>query len=341
MSDLKPVIMQLSSGDTLSEDEARAAFSIVMSGAATPAQIGAFLMALRVRGESVNEITGGVRVMREQALKVNAPANAIDVVGTGGDGHGTYNVSTAVALVIAALGVPVAKHGNRKASSLSGTADVLQMLGLNLDITPDQISDCIDKAGIGFMFAQAHHAAMKHVAPVRADLGIKSIFNLMGPLSNPAGVKHHLIGVYASHLAPVFAEVLRNLSSTRAWVVHGSDGMDELTTTGPSHVAELKDGHIKLFDVSPSDAGLSLASLEDLKGGDPAYNAKAVHRLLDGERGPYRDIVLLNAAAALIVADKVTALKDGAAMAAAALDDGRAKATLAKLVAASNGDANV
>lgn len=341
MSDLKPVIMQLSSGDTLSEDEARDAFSIVMSGAATPAQIGAFLMALRVRGESVNEITGGVRVMREQALKVSAPATAIDVVGTGGDGHGTYNVSTAVALVVAALGVPVAKHGNRKASSLSGTADVLQMLGLNLDITPDQISDCIDKAGIGFMFAQAHHAAMKHVAPVRADLGIKSIFNLMGPLSNPAGVSHHLIGVYANHLTPIFAEVLRNLGSTRAWVVHGSDGMDELTTTGPSHVAELKDGHITLFDVSPADAGLSLATLDDLKGGDPEFNAKAVHRLLEGELGPYRDIVLLNAAAALIVADKTTSLKDGAAMAAAALDEGRAKATLAKLVAVSNGVAGV
>lgn len=341
MSDLKPVIMQLSSGDTLSEDEARDAFSIVMSGAATPAQIGALLMALRVRGESVNEITGGVRVMREQALKVSAPGHAIDVVGTGGDGHGTYNVSTAVALVIAALGVPVAKHGNRKASSLSGTADVLQRLGLNLDITPDQISDCIDKAGIGFMFAQAHHAAMKHVAPVRADLGIKSIFNLMGPLSNPAGVSHHLIGVYANHLTPIFAEVLRNLGSTRAWVVHGSDGMDELTTTGPSHVAELKDGHITLFDVSPADAGLSLATLDDLKGGDPEFNAKAVHRLLEGELGPYRDIVLLNAAAALIVADKTTSLKDGAAMAAAALDEGRAKATLAKLVAVSNGVAGV
>lgn len=337
MSDLKPIIARLSTGEPLDEETARDAFSIIMSGGASQAQIGAFLMGLRVRGESISEITAGVRVMRDQALWVKAPAAAIDIVGTGGDGHGTYNVSTAVALVVASLGVPVAKHGNRKASSLSGTADVLQMLGLNLEAKPDQITACIEEAGIGFMFAQAHHSAMKHVAPVRTELGFKSVFNLLGPLSNPAGVTHHLIGVYAPQLTATFAEVLRKLGSHRAWVVHGSDGMDELTTTGPSHVAELKDGHIRLFDVAPDDAGLPRATLDELKGGDPAQNAAAIHRLFDGERSAYRDIVLLNAAAALIVAGKVTGLRDGVTLAAGALDDGRAKATLAKLVALSNG----
>ncbi|MGB5093861.1 MAG: anthranilate phosphoribosyltransferase [Parvibaculum sp.] len=340
MSDLKPIILRLSTGEPLDEETARDAFSIIMSGGASPAQIGAFLMGLRVRGESVSEITAGVRVMRDRALWVKAPADAIDIVGTGGDGHGTYNVSTAVALVVASLGVPVAKHGNRKASSLSGTADVLQRLGLNLEAKPDRITACIEEAGIGFMFAQAHHSAMKHVAPVRTELGFKSVFNLLGPLSNPAGVTHHLIGVYAPQLTATFAEVLRKLGSHRAWVVHGSDGMDELTTTGPSHVAELKDGHIRLFDVAPDDAGLPRATLDELKGGDPAQNAAAIHRLFEGERSAYRDIVLLNAAAALIVAGKVTGLRDGVTRAAGALDDGRAKATLARLVAVSNGVAH-
>lgn len=340
MSDLKAIILALSGGEALDEETAREAFSIIMSGGATPAQIGAFLMGLHVRGEGLGEITAGVRVMRDRALWVKAPADAIDIVGTGGDGHGTFNVSTAVALVVASLGVPVAKHGNRKASSLSGTADVLQMLGLNLDAKPDQITACIEQAGIGFMFAQAHHSAMKHVAAVRAELGFKSIFNLLGPLSNPAGVTHHLIGVYAPQLTATFAEVLRKLGSHRAWVVHGSDGMDELTTTGPSHVAELKDGHIRLFDVEPADAGLPRAGLDDLRGGNPQENAAAIRALFDGLKSPYRDIVLLNAAAALIVADKAASLREGASMAAKALDDGRAKATLAKLVAISNGVAH-
>ncbi|ABS64778.1 anthranilate phosphoribosyltransferase [Parvibaculum lavamentivorans DS-1] len=341
MTDFKTIIARLAEGRALDAAEARAAFEIVMSGEATQAQIGAFLMGLRVRGETVAEITAGATVMRERALRVTAPANAIDIVGTGGDGVGTWNISTATALVVAAAGVPVAKHGNRKASSLSGTADALQALGVNLDIDPATIAASIEKAGIGFMFAQAHHAAMKHVAPVRADLGIKTIFNMLGPLSNPALVKRQLLGVFAAEWVKPFAEALRNLGSDSAWVVHGSDGMDELTTTGPSAVAELKGGSIRVFEVTPEDAGLPRASIEDLKGGDPEQNAAAIRRLLDGEAGAYRDIVLLNTAAALIVSGKAATLKEGAGLAAKAIDSGAAKQTLAKLVAATNGKNNV
>ena len=231
----------------------------------------------------------------------------------------------------------MAKHGNRKASSLSGTADALQELGVNLDIDPKTIERCIAKAGIGFMFAQAHHSAMKHVATVRGELGIKTVFNMLGPLSNPAMVKRQLLGVFHSGWVAPFAEVLRNLGSESAWVVHGSDGMDEITTTGPSTVAELKNGNIRVFAVTPEDAGLKRASIEDLKGGNPAENAAAIHRLLDGEPSAYRDIVLINTAAALIVSGKVTDLKEGVSLAANAVDNGTAKATLAKLVAVSNG----
>ncbi len=337
MTDFKSIIARLAEGRTLDAATARAAFETVMSGEATPAQIAAFLMGLRVRGETVEEITAGATVMRERALKVTAPADAIDIVGTGGDGVGTWNISTATAIVVAAAGVPVAKHGNRKASSLSGTADALQELGVNLDIDPATISKCISDAGIGFMFAQAHHSAMKHVAPVRADLGIKTIFNMLGPLSNPALVKRQLLGVFAAEWVEPFAEALRNLGSDSAWVVHGSDGMDEITTTGPSTVAELKDGRIRVFEVTPEEAGLPRASIADLKGGDPKENAAAIHRLFDGEACAYRDIVLLNAAAALIVSGKAASLKEGAVIAAKAVDSGAAKATLAKLVAVSNG----
>ena len=341
MTDCKTIIARLAEGRSLDAATARAAFETVMSGEATPAQIAAFLMGLRVRGETVEEITAGAIVMRERALRVTAPADAIDIVGTGGDGIGTWNVSTAVAIVVAAAGVPVAKHGNRKASSLSGTADALQELGVNLDIDPATIARCIEKAGIGFMFAQAHHSAMKHVAPVRGDLGIKTVFNMLGPLSNPALVKRQLLGVFAAQWVEPFAEVLRNLGSDRAWVVHGSDGMDEITTTGPSTVAELKDGAIRVFEVTPEDAGLPRASIEDLKGGNPAENAAAIRRLFDGEAGAYRDIVLLNAAAALIVSGKASNLKKGAGAAARIIDSGAAKATLAKLVAVSNGKSDV
>lgn len=337
MTDLKSIIAELANGARLDAAQARAAFETVMSGEATPAQIAAFLMGLRVRGETVDEITAGAEVMRERALRVTAPADAIDIVGTGGDSLGTWNISTAASIVIAASGVPVAKHGNRKASSLSGTADALQELGVNLDIDPAAIERCIAKAGIGFMFAQAHHSAMKHVAPVRGELGIKTVFNMLGPLSNPAMVKRQLLGVFHSGWVAPFAEVLRNLGSESAWVVHGSDGMDEITTTGPSTVAELRNGNIRVFAVTPEDAGLKRATIEDLKGGNPAENAAAIHRLLDGEPSAYRDIVLINTAAALIVSGKVTNLKEGVALAAKAIDSGEAKATLAKLVAVSNG----
>lgn len=341
MTDFKAIIARLADGHALDAAEARAAFETVMSGEATPAQIGAFLMGLRVRGETVTEITAGATVMRERALRVDAPADAIDIVGTGGDGVGTWNISTATALVVAAAGVPVAKHGNRKASSLSGTADALQELDVKLDIAPETIAACIGEAGIGFMFAQAHHSAMKHVAPVRADLGIKTIFNMLGPLSNPALVKRQLLGVFAAEWVKPFAEVLRNLGSESAWVVHGSDGMDELTTTGPSAVAELKNGAIRVFEVTPEEAGLKRASIEDLKGGDPAQNAAAIRCLLNGEAGAYRDIVLLNSAAALIVSGKASTLKEGVVVAAKAIDSGAARETLAKLVAVSNGKVNV
>jgi len=341
MTDFKTIIARLAEGRPLDAATARAAFETVMSGEATPAQIAAFLMGLRVRGETVEEITAGAVVIRERALRVTAPVNAIDIVGTGGDGIGTWNISTAVAIVVAAAGVPVAKHGNRKASSLSGTADALQELGVNLDIDPATIARCIEKAGIGFMFAQAHHSAMKHVAPVRGDLGIKTVFNMLGPLSNPALVKRQLLGVFAAQWVEPFAEVLRNLGSDRAWVVHGSDGMDEITTTGPSTVAELKDGAIRVFEVTPEDAGLPRASMEDLKGGNPAENAAAIRRLFDGEADAYRDIVLLNTAAALIVSGKASNLKEGAGAAARIIDSGAAKATLAKLVAVSNGKPDV
>jgi len=337
MTDFKTIIARLAEGQPLDATTARAAFETVMSGEATPAQIAAFLMGLRVRGETVEEITAGATVMRERALRVIAPSDAIDVVGTGGDGIGTWNISTATAIVVAAAGIPVAKHGNRKASSLSGTADALQELGVNFDIDPATIAKCIEKAGIGFMFAQTHHAAMKHVAPVRGDLGIKTVFNMLGPLSNPALVKRQLLGVFAASWIEPFAEVLRNLGSTSAWVVHGSDGMDEITTTGPTAVAELKDGKIRVFEVTPEDAGLRRASIDELKGGDPAENAAAIRRLFDGEPGAYRDIVLLNTAAALIISGKASSLKEGVGVAAKIVDSGAARETLAKLVAASNG----
>ncbi|MEN6543761.1 anthranilate phosphoribosyltransferase [Parvibaculum sp.] len=337
MGDFKSLIGKVASGLPLASDEAEAAFSIIMSGEATPAQMAGFLMALRVRGETVDELTAGARVMRQKALAVKAPADAIDIVGTGGDGAQTYNISTATSLVVASAGVPVAKHGNRAASSKSGTADALMALGVNLDIEPDAIARCIAEAGIGFMFAPVHHSAMRHVAPVRAELGTRTIFNLLGPLANPASVKHHSIGVFAPRWVEPFAETLRNLGSHRAWVVHGSDGLDELTTTGVSYVAEVNDGKIRTFEVTPEEAGLSRATLEDLRGGDPAHNAAAIVALLDGAPGAYRDIVLLNAAAALIIAGKAATLAEGAKLAANAIDSGAAKKVLARLVAVSNG----
>lgn len=336
MTDFKSLIAKVADGHPLTGSEAEAAFDAMMSGEATPGQIGGFLMALRVRGETIDEITAGAKVMRAKAVQVPAPENAIDTCGTGGDASGTYNISTAASFAVAACGVPVAKHGNKALSSKSGSAEVLEKLGVKLDIGPDQIRTCIDEAGIGFMFAPAHHSAMKHVGPTRAELGTRTIFNLLGPLSNPAGAKFQVVGVFDHKWVEPLAHVLKNLGSTRVWVMHGSDGLDELTTTGPSHVAELKDGNVSTFEVTPEEVGLPRADAADLKGGDPDENTAALKRLLDGEMGPYRDIVALNAAASLVVAGKASTLKDGVQMAGDAIASGAAKATLEKLVAVSN-----
>jgi anthranilate phosphoribosyltransferase len=336
MADIKPFIAKVATGASLSEEEAYTVFSAMMDGDVTPAQMGAFLMALRVRGETVEEITGGARVMREKAVRVTAPDGAIDTCGTGGDGSGSYNISTAVALVVAALGVPVAKHGNRALSSKSGSAEVLHQLGVNIDREPDVLERCLGGAGITFLMAPKHHTAMRHVGPVRVELGTRTIFNLLGPLSNPAGASRQLLGVFDRKWVAPMAEVLRNLGSTAVWVVHGEDGLDEITTTAATRVAELRDGQIREFSITPEDAGLPYARPEDLKGGDPAHNAAALRALLDGQSGAYRDIVLINAAAALLVAGKARDLRAGVAMAADALDSGAAKATLDKLVSLSN-----
>lgn len=336
MSDLKPYLARIADGASLSEPEAEAAFEVLMSGAATPAQIGAFLMALRVRGETVSEITAAARIMRAKATKVEAPGDAIDTCGTGGDGAGTYNISTAAALVAAACGVTVAKHGNRAMSSKSGTADVLAELGVNLDVTPETIARALREAHIGFLFAQRHHNAMKFVSPVRQELGQRTIFNLLGPLSNPAGAKRQLIGVFAHKWIVPLAETLARLGSERAWVVHGSDGLDEITTTGVTYVAQLKGGAVTTFEVVPEDAGIKRAKSEELTGGDVSVNAAALRTLLHGRGGPYRDIVVLNAAAALVIAEKADNLKDGAALALDAIMSGKAAKTLAALVAITN-----
>ncbi len=308
----------------------------LFSGDATPAQIGGFLMSLRVRGETVPEIVGAVRAMRGKMVRIEAPAGAIDTCGTGGDGAGTLNISTGSAIVTAAAGVPVAKHGNRAASSKTGAADVLAALGVNIDADMALVKEALWKANICFLMAPRHHNAMRHVGPSRVELGTRTIFNLMGPLSNPAGAKRQLVGVFARQWIQPLAEVLGRLGTERAWVVHGSDGLDEITTTGESHVAELKDGRVTQFEVSPEAAGLPRAKPADLKGADAATNAAAITGLLAGKPGPYRDIVLLNSAAALLIAGKANDLKAGAALAAQAIDSGKAKATLAGLVAITN-----
>ncbi|MEP2705403.1 MAG: anthranilate phosphoribosyltransferase [Roseibium sp.] len=337
MTTFKDFIAKVADGNSLNFEEAREAFEVILSGSATPSQLGGFLIALRVRGESIPEVTGAVATMRAKMLPVNAPANAIDIVGTGGDGSGSYNISTCTALVVAGCDVPVAKHGNRSLSSKSGASEALSELGVNIDIGPEKISECIQQAGIGFMFAPLHHAAMKHVGPTRMELGTRTIFNLLGPLSSPAGVKRQMTGVFARKWVEPVAEALKELGTEKAWIVHGSDGMDEITTTGPTFVSELDNGSLRSFEISPSDAGLATAKAEDLKGGTPAYNAKALRDVLAGAKNAYRDIVLFNSAASLIVADKVSNLKDGVEMAAQSIDSGAASDTLEKLVDASNG----
>ncbi|HEY3949674.1 anthranilate phosphoribosyltransferase [Phenylobacterium sp.] len=331
----KPLLARLADGATLSDADADAFFAACLRGEPTPAQIAAAVTAMRLRGETVGEITACARAMRAQSVKLEHPYAVIDVCGTGGDGLHTLNISTAVGFVAAGAGLKVAKHGNRAVSSKSGASDVLTALGVNVAATPAQQRRALDEAGICFLYAPAHHAAMRHVAPVRAELGFRTIFNLLGPLSNPAGATRQVVGVPASRFVEPIARALGALGAVRAWAVHG-DGMDELTTTGETEVAEWRDGGIRLFRVTPEAVGLPRASLADLKGGAPEANARALRAVLAGEPGPYRDIVLLNAAAALLVAETVETLRDGVALAGAVIDDGRATAALDRLVEISN-----
>ncbi|MDE1158588.1 MAG: anthranilate phosphoribosyltransferase [Neorhizobium sp.] len=335
MPELKPLIAKVADGESLTRDEARDAFEILMSGSATPSQIGGFLMALRVRGETVPEIVGAVTTMRSKMLRVEAPDNAVDIVGTGGDGSNTYNISTLASIITAGTGVPVAKHGNRALSSKSGTADALSSLGVNLEIGPQQIARCIAEAGIGFMFASQHHSAMRHVGPSRVELGTRTIFNILGPLSNPAGVRRQLLGVFSPRWLMPVAETLRDMGSETVWVVHGA-GLDEITTTGTTNVVALEDGKIRSFELTPADFGVNATTLDTLKGGDGPTNAKALRAVLSGAKNPYRDISLCNAAAALVVSGKAETLKDGMRIATQSLDSGNAAASLDRLVAVSN-----
>ena len=337
MSQMRPAISALAGGKLPAPEALEAAFDALMDGEADLAEIGGFLIGLAALGENPAVLTTGAKAMRARMTPVNAPAGAIDTCGTGGDARGTWNISTAAALVAAAAGAVVAKHGNKAASSKSGSAEVLDSSGVNLMATPEQIERALDEAGVAFLFAQAHHGAVRHVAPARKTLGVRTVFNLLGPLSNPAGTRRQLLGVFDRRWLVPMAEALRDLGAERAWIVHGEDGLDEITTTGATHIASLEaDGSVREFTVTPEDAGLPRASLDDLKGGEPAENAAALHRLLDGERGAYRDIVLFNASAALVLAGKADGLKDGVALAAAAIDDGRAAGTLNKLVHITN-----
>jgi anthranilate phosphoribosyltransferase len=336
MDDFKSIIGKVATGATLTREEAASAFDSMMSGEATPSQMGGLLMALRVRGETVEEITGAVSAMRGKMLRVTAPVEAVDIVGTGGDGSGSVNVSTCAAFIVAGSGIPVAKHGNRALSSRSGAADVLASLGVKIDLRPDEVGRCVREAGIGFMFAPAHHPAMKNVGPTRVELATRTIFNLLGPLSNPAGVKRQMVGVFSRQWVQPLAQVLRNLGSQSVWVVHGSDGLDEITLTGPTFVAALEDGEIRTFEVTPEEAGLARCDSEGLKGGDADGNAVALQSVLDGKPSPYRDVALLNAAAALIVAGRVKTLKEGVEIGQTSLDSGAAAARLKHLVAVSN-----
>jgi anthranilate phosphoribosyltransferase len=334
--DFKALIARVASGASLTRQEAAAAFDRMMSGEATPSQMGGLLMALRVRGETVDEITGAVTTMRAKMLGVKAPPDAVDVVGTGGDASGSFNISTCAAFIVAGAGVPVAKHGNRALSSKSGAADVLAALGVRIDLTPEQVGRCIAETGIGFMFAPAHHPAMKNVGPTRVELGTRTIFNLLGPLSNPAGVKRQMVGTFSKHWVEPMAQVLKNLGAEAIWVVHGSDGLDEITTSGPTSVAALENGNIRTFEVTPEDAGLARARPEALRGGDGEANARTMLDVLKGKKSAYRDVSLINAAAALIVAGKAKTLKDGVTLAAKAVDSGEAEGRLDRLIKVSN-----
>ncbi len=341
MADMKSFLAKVASGETLTRDDAEAAFSVIMSGDATPTQIGGFLMALRVRGESVDEIAGAVCAMRGKMTKVVAPEGAIDIVGTGGDASGTFNISTCSAFVVAGAGVPVAKHGNRALSSKSGAADTLAALGVNIELQPEQISKCIREAGIGFMFAPAHHSAMRHVGPSRVELGTRTVFNLLGPLCNPASVTRYMLGVFAREWVEPIAEVLGSLGAERAWVVHGTfgdnGGIDEISLTGISYVAELRNGRVRPFQIEPVEFDVDAVEPKALLGGSPQENARALRAVLEGDLGAFRDVVIMNAGAALMVAGKAELTEDAANLARQSIDSGRALKALERLVEVSNG----
>jgi anthranilate phosphoribosyltransferase len=334
MSDaFKPLLAKLADGASLSEEDADAFFAACLRGEPTPAQIAAAITAMRLRGETVGEITACARAMRRAALTLDHPFEVIDTCGTGGDGLHTLNISTAAAFVAAGGGLKVAKHGNRALSSKSGSSDVLTALGVNVAASSDQQRRALEVAGICFLFAPTHHGAMRHVLPIRAELGFRTVFNLLGPLSNPAGAKRQVLGVYDARLVEPMARVLGALGAERAWTVHGS-GLDELTTTGESQVAEWRAGQVRLFTITPEAVGLRRAALDELKGGEPAQNALALRALLDGRRDAYRDVVALNAAAAFLITEKVETLREGVTLAEAVIDDGRAKTALAQLIEA-------
>ncbi len=337
----RPHFEKAASGEALSQEEAREAFLCIMQGGVSDIQLAAFLVALKARGETADEIAGAVSAMKSLMVAVEAPEGAVDIVGTGGDAKGTYNISTAAAFVLAGAGVPVAKHGNRAVSSKSGAADVLEKLGVNINLPLERLPACFKSAGLAFLWAPAHHPAMRHAAAVRQGLKLRTIFNLLGPLLNPASTKRQLIGAYSRHWLEPIAEVMSRSGATHVWAVHGADGMDELSTTGSSYVVELKNGKISSFEVHPSDAELPLAKPADLVSGSPEDNAAGLRDLLQGAKGAYRDIVLLNAAAAFIVAGRAEGLKEGVELAKASIDEGHAERALGALIKASHGKADL
>ncbi|HVU21216.1 MAG TPA: anthranilate phosphoribosyltransferase [Rhizomicrobium sp.] len=328
-----PALARIANGATLNEREAAEAFDAIFSGSIGESNLAEFLLTMSRRGPTVDEIIGAAKSMRANMRSIEAPPGAIDLCGTGGDGHNTLNISTAVSFVVAGAGVPVAKHGNRSATSRAGAADVLEALGVRIELSPEQAQYCLEDAGSCFLFARTYHPAMRHVAEVRSKLGIRTIFNLLGPLSNPARVKRQLLGVYAKEWIEPMAEVLDALGTEKAWVVHGSDGLDEMTTTGETHIAALDNGKVQLLDF---DAVPRRAILTDLKGGDAQHNAGAIKDVLDGEEGPFRDIVVLNTAAALIVAGCAQSIADGVQMAEMSIDSGAALTRLERLIEVSN-----
>ena len=336
MSEFKSLIAKVAEGKPLTQAESRSAFNVLMSGEATPSQIAGFLMALRVRGETVDEISGAVEVMREKMTRVAAPPDAIDIVGTGGDASGSYNISTCAAFIAAGSGLTIAKHGNRALSSRSGAADVLMALGVKVDATPDVISTCIAEAKLGFMFAPAHHSSMKHVGPTRVELGTRTIFNLLGPLSNPAGVKRQVTGVFSRQWVEPLAKVLHNLGSEACWICHGEGGMDEIVPTGTSWISELKGGNIRSFELNPEAVGITRSESAQLKGGDASHNAEALRQVLDGKQSAFADAALMTAAAAQVVAGQSENMQEGLAKARDAIATGAARSTLETLIKVSN-----